>query len=93
MPFAAITRWRRRRRPAVALAAPVDALFQQFGLFGTWASDCAHGASPANPHVSIATPSLGQVIEDHDLGHDYAVNRYSMLSAERLSDDRPCRWR
>ncbi len=26
---------------AAEQAASIDALFQQFGLFGTWASDCA----------------------------------------------------
>jgi hypothetical protein len=71
-----------------AQAASIDALFQQFGLFGTWASDCAQAASPANPHVSITTPSAGLVLEDHDLGRDYAINHYSMLSAERLSGER-----
>jgi hypothetical protein len=71
--------------PAAAQTTPVDALFQQFGLFGTWAADCAQAASPANPHVSITAPSPGLVLESHDLGRDYAVNRYSMVSAERLS--------
>ena len=70
-----------------AAAAPVDTLFQEFGLFGTWAPDCKQPATPANPHVSITTPSPGLVREDHDLGPSYTVNRYSMLSAERLSPD------
>ena len=73
--------------PAAAQTAPVDALFQQFGLFGPWAGDCRQPASPANPHVSITAPSPGLVLESHDLGRDYAVNRYSILSAERLSAD------
>ncbi len=73
---------------AVAKAASVDELFQQFGLFGTWAPDCGQPASPANVHVTITTPSAGRVLEDHDLGSGFAVNRYSMLSAERLSDER-----
>ena len=71
-----------------AQAAPVDALFQQLGLFGTWASDCGRPASPDNPHVNIATSSPGLVVENYDFGRDYAVNHYSVLSAERLSDDR-----
>lgn len=70
---------------AAAQAAPVDVLFQQFSLFGIWATDCQQPASPANPHVSITTPSPGLVREDHDLGPNYAINRYSMLSAERLT--------
>jgi hypothetical protein len=70
-----------------AAAAPVDMLFQEFGLFGTWASDCTQPATPSNPHVSIKVPSPGLVREDHDLGPNYAVNHYSMVAAERLSAD------
>ena len=71
--------------PAAAQTAPVDVLFRQFGLFGTWASDCRQPASPANPHVSITTPSPGLVSESHDLGLNYTINHYSMVSAGRLS--------
>ena len=68
-----------------ASGASVDELFQQFGLFGTWAADCGQSATPANPRVSIITPSAGLVLEDHNLGPDFAVNRYSILSAEKIS--------
>ena len=68
-----------------AHADSVDQLFQQFGLFGTWASDCSRPATPSNPHVSITTPSAGLVLEDHNLGPDFSVNRYSVLSAEKVS--------
>jgi len=68
-------------------AAPADVLFRDFGLFGTWASDCQAPASPGNPHVSITAPSPGEVLEEHSLGADYEVNRYSIVSAERLSAD------
>jgi hypothetical protein len=68
-----------------ANAASVEELFQQFGLFGTWATDCSKPATPGNPHVSITTPSSGLVLEDHNLGPDFAVNRYSVLSAEQVS--------
>jgi hypothetical protein len=67
---------------------PPEQLFAQFGLFGIWASDCAAPASPANPHVEISQPSPGLIIEDHHLGENYAVNRYSVLDAEKLSDTR-----
>jgi hypothetical protein len=30
-------------------------------------------------------PSAGLILEDHDLGPNYAVNRYSILSAEKVS--------
>jgi hypothetical protein len=72
---------------AASDAASVDELFHAFWLFGTWAPDCKLAASPGNPHVSITTPSAGQVIEEHDFGAGYAVNRYSILKAELLSDD------
>jgi hypothetical protein len=72
----------------VAADTSVEDLFQQFGLFGDWATDCKQPATPGNPHVSIFTPNAGLVLESHDLGPDYAVNRYSVLSAARLSDTR-----
>lgn len=72
-----------------AAAAPaVEELFQQFGLFGTWAADCRQPATPSNPHVRISTPTSGLVIEEHDLGPDFALNRYSVLSAERVAPER-----
>lgn len=66
----------------------VEALFHRFDLFGTWAADCKEKAAPANPHVSISNPSPGLVLEDHDLGGGYAINRYSVLSAQALSPTR-----
>jgi hypothetical protein len=73
----------------VAAAEPSpEQLFRQLGLFGTWAVDCKRAAAPDNPHVSITTPSPGLILEDHDLGLTHATNRYSVLSAERLSDAR-----
>jgi hypothetical protein len=65
-----------------ASAASVEEVFQQFGLFGTWAADCNKSATPGNPHVSIAMPSVGLVLENHNLGPDFTVNRYSVLSAQ-----------
>jgi len=73
---------------AAAPAASTEELFNQFGLFGTWAVNCKQAASPDNPHVNITTPSPGLILEDHDLGEGNAVNRYSILSAEKLSDTR-----
>ncbi len=71
-----------------APAPDVDQLFRQFGLFGSWAVDCAAPASPENPHVSISSPAPGVILQDHDLGADNTVNRYSILSAEKLSETR-----
>jgi hypothetical protein len=74
--------------PAAASAPPPEQLFRQFGLFGTWASDCQAAASPSNPHVEIGEPTPGVVLEDDRLGRDYALNRYSVLAARRLSSTR-----
>lgn len=68
-----------------AKAASVDELFSQFGLYGTWARDCASPAAPANPYVRISTPTPGVVLEQHDLGAHYALNKYSVLAAEKMS--------
>ena len=32
--------------------------------------------------------TAGVVIEDHDLGADYALNRYSVLAAQRITAER-----
>ena len=75
--------------PAIAAnGAAVEQLFHAFDLFGSWAADCKQPATPANPHVSITMPSPGLVLEDHNLGPDFAMNRYSVLAAERLSAER-----
>ena len=66
-------------------AESVEELFHQFDLFGIWAADCNKPATPGNPRVSITTPSAGLVLEDHNLGPDFAVNRYSIVAAERVS--------
>ena len=69
----------------IAIAASTEEVFQEFVLFGSWATDCGSPATPGNPHVSVTTPGAGLVLEDHDLGPDFAVNRYSVLSAEQVS--------
>jgi hypothetical protein len=71
-----------------AASTPVEEVFQSFDLFGNWAADCAQPASSTNPRVAITMPSPGLVFEDHDLGADYAINRYSVLSAAKLSAER-----
>ncbi len=75
--------------PATADTGPlVEQAFREFGLFGTWASNCQGEATPANPRVTISMPTAGVVLEDHDLGADYALNRYSVLAAQRITAER-----
>lgn len=69
----------------VTSGPPPKQVFQEFGLFGTWASDCSAKPSPDNPYVTISQPAPGIILEDNDIGPDNVVNRYSILSAEKLS--------
>ncbi len=73
---------------AQALDVAVDEVFRAFGLFGIWAADCGRPPTPDNPHVSVTTPSAGLVLETNDVGPGYAANRYSVLTARKLSAGR-----
>lgn len=74
---------------ALPSATPaIENTYRHFGLFGSWAADCKSPAAPSNPHVSVTTPSSGLVLESHEAGPDFAINRYSVLSAKRLSATR-----
>jgi hypothetical protein len=70
---------------AAAEPPPTVDVFQQFGLFGTWAVDCGRPASPQNPYVSDILQDTDAVVEEHHLGPSYVVNRYRVRSATRLS--------
>ena len=69
-------------------STPVEDVFRAFDLFGTWAADCGRPPSPDNPHVNVTTPGAGLVLENNDVGPGYATNRYSVLSAHRLTQQR-----
>lgn len=80
-----------QQRPPADSSQNADALerlFQNAGLFGTWALDCAQPASPTNPRVNVSAPTEGLVMEVHDLGPDASPNIYSVLTAERQGGDR-----
>jgi len=62
-----------------------ESVLRDVGMFGTWASDCQRPASLDNPHVIVSSPGGGVVLETSDVGPDYAANRYSVLTARRLS--------
>ncbi len=74
--------------PSAADPVPMEAVFTEMGLFGHWALDCAGPPSLANPHVRIATPEPGEVEEVHEHGLEFSANRYRILSAERVGEDR-----
>jgi hypothetical protein len=74
--------------PAAAAGPSPAQLFREFGLFGSWAHDCSAAATPANPHVEIVERAPDVILEDDRVGDDYALNRYSVLAAKRLSATR-----
>lgn len=71
-----------------SLLSNAEPVFRGFDLFGTWAIDCGRPPTPSNPYVVITAPGGGVVLETTDSGPGYAANRYSALSARRLSSDR-----
>lgn len=73
--------------PAAA-SSSTEEIFRAFDLFGTWSDDCTQQASPEHPRITIVARSPDVVIESHDVGADYETNRYSVLSAERISATR-----
>jgi hypothetical protein len=73
---------------AAAQHSSVTELFKQFGLFGRWAADCGEPARPNNPHVSIVTLGNDLIQEEQDIGADFAVNHYRVLSVKRISATR-----
>jgi hypothetical protein len=69
-----------------AAASPsTEEVFRAFDLFGSWSDDCTQPASPEHPRITVIMPSPSLVLETHDLGASYEINRYSVLSAERIS--------
>jgi hypothetical protein len=72
-----------------ASAVPsAETVFRQFDLFGRYAAHCDQPATPDNPYVSISAPGNGAVLEEQDVGSQFAINRYRVLTAKRLSDTR-----
>jgi hypothetical protein len=72
-----------------ATAAPsAETVFREFDLFGRFATHCDQPATPENPHVSVSAPGNGAVLEEQDVGSQFAINRYRVLTAKRLSDTR-----
>jgi len=61
-----------------------EPVFREFGLLGNWAAACGKPASPMNPRVSVTAPGAGLIVENHDVGPDFAPNLYHFVSARRV---------
>jgi hypothetical protein len=74
--------------PAATAAPSAETVFRQFDLFGRFAAHCEEPATPDNPHVSINAPGNGLVLEEQNVGSEFAINRYRVVTATRLSPTR-----
>ena len=61
---------------------------QQWGLIGTWASDCSQPAGPGNEHATYALESDGTVSLSYDDGPGIVPNRYGWNQGLILSPDK-----
>lgn len=75
-------------RPLPETGSTAETVFREVGMFGTWAADCGRPASLDNPHVDVTAPGAGLVLENNDVGPDYAANRYSVLMARQMPGHR-----
>jgi len=72
------------------LATPqftAEPVFRDFNLLGDWAVACDKPASPSNPHVNVSAPGGGLIVENHDVGPDFAPNLYHVITAVRAGKD------
>jgi hypothetical protein len=65
---------------AAPAQAPPSAIFQQFGLQGTWSLDCSRGPTPDNPYVTWEVTPAGTV------AHAITFNGESASQADTVSD-------
>lgn len=79
---------------SIAIAFPAapkssfEVALQDFELLGTWAPDCSEPPSPIHPHATYTIPSSGQGSMTYDAGSRSPGSAYTILSAERISDDK-----
>jgi hypothetical protein len=73
--------------PAAA-AQSLDGTLREFGLLGTWAPDCGEAPSPLHPHALYSTDPSGQASMTYEPGSRAPRSIYTILSAERIADDK-----
>lgn len=73
---------------ALADESPVLGTLRQFGLFGTWAMDCAHPARADNEYSIYAISASGEATLSYSRGGPYRDIVYVIRTAERLAPDR-----
>ena len=74
--------------PAAADAQSLEATLRDFGLLGTWAPDCAEAPSPLHPRALYTAEPSGQASMTYEPGPRAPPSVYTILSAERIADDR-----
>jgi hypothetical protein len=71
---------------AGAQAAPLQALFERYGLIGTWAFNCAQPASEQNPYIYYRVVDPEHVARDTQ---NSPTNRTNASIAEFLVESNP----
>lgn len=72
---------------AAANAQSVANTIAEFGLVGTWASDCAQPASSSNYLTVYAIKSSGEVSRTYYDAPGHVYNNYKIVSANRQAPD------
>jgi len=73
--------------PAAASAETVRQVLQQFGLLGTWATDCSRPPSDDNHHAVYAPLPDGTVQRTYYNAPGKIYNRYVLQRVNRISSD------
>ena len=73
---------------SASAAATVSETLRDFGLLGSWASQCDAPADIKNDRKTYSVISVDVVQEANDLGPQYEPNVSSITAAERLAPDR-----
>jgi hypothetical protein len=74
--------------PVLAHSQSATAAMREFGLLGTWASECAQNPSPTNNRATYLVTSSGGLQLKYQSGADYEDSVYDILDAKRLGPDK-----
>ena len=73
--------------PAVASAQSIQQMLSDFGLLGTWATDCSREAASDN-YYTVYRSSSGKVLRTYYDGPGKVYNEYVITQATRLANGR-----
>jgi hypothetical protein len=74
--------------PAGLRAQSAAGALQDFGLLGTWASECAQDASPMNNHATFSSTAAGGAQLRYESGADFEDSIYAISNAKLVEPDK-----